>query len=183
AEPGGRPVIRSEVTVDDIVASCRRRVEPVARANGVTITTALSDATVPVDRVRMEQALANLVMNAVTHARAGGSVDVIAAVDEHDPAGRRLLIDVLDRGPGIPPQARQRIFEPFERAGATGGVGLGLATAAAAVRAHGGAIGVEPRSGGGSRFWLWVPLQPARAPEPARVGPGHGVDQSEVGRP
>ena len=74
-------------------------------------------------------------------------------------AGMFLLIEVLDRGPGVPDELAERLFQPFLRGPNTSepGTGLGLATAAAAIRAHHGTLGVERREGGGSRFWLRVP--------------------------
>jgi signal transduction histidine kinase len=160
AEPGGRPLVRSEVDLEALIASCLRRVAPVARQKSVLVEAATPHMTIRVDRVRMEQALTNLLMNAVTHGGAGGQVDVWAAVDSGPGRTGKVSIEVLDRGPGVPPEAASRIFEPYERNGEGGAVGLGLATAAGAVRAHGGEIGVRPRAGGGSRFWLTVPLEP-----------------------
>jgi two-component system OmpR family sensor kinase len=72
------------------------------------------------------------------------------------------VLAVADRGPGIPPEERQRIFEPFQRLDpsrqrATGGLGLGLAIVAALVRAHGGQVVVEDRPGGGALFQVRLP--------------------------
>lgn len=162
AEPGGRRLVRVDVELVDLVAACLRRVEPVARANGVEISVDVQPATVRLDRVRMEQALSNLLVNAVTHAASGGEVEVRTECAADASGNAYLAIDVMDRGPGIAADARARIFEPFELGRSSAGSGLGLATAAAAVRAHGGSIGVESRPGGGSDFWIRVPLQPDR---------------------
>jgi two-component system sensor histidine kinase KdpD len=73
---------------------------------------------------------------------------------------------VHDRGEGIPPGEEQAIFEPYHRGDRSGqgGAGLGLAVCRAIARAHGGALAMRPRPGGGSTFVLELPLaadQPA----------------------
>ncbi len=160
----GRALVRSTVGIDLLLASVSRRVEPLARERGMRIACTAPDSSVRVDRVRLEQAITNLAVNALTYGPAGSDVEIVARVDRSDAArpeepGTELSIDVLDRGPGISPDLATSLFEPFRR-GPTPighGTGLGLATAAAAVRAHHGSIGFEPRSGGGTRFWLRVP--------------------------
>jgi len=91
-------------------------------------------------------------------------VEVVAEVrpvDGSNPreSGTILSIDVVDRGPGVPPEFTSRLFEPFQRGPiAVGpGIGLGLATATVAIRAHHGTVGFEPRYGGGTRFWVRLP--------------------------
>lgn len=115
--------------------------------------------------MRLEQALTNLLVNAITYGPPAAEVEVRAHFDSVDrpggeEAGTVLSIDVLDRGPGIPAEFAGKLFEPFHRGpNAVGpGTGLGLATAAAAIRAHHGSIGFEPRSGGGTRFWIRLPV-------------------------
>jgi signal transduction histidine kinase len=118
---------------------------------------------VVVDRVRLEQAIRNLVANAVRFSPEGGLVSVVAEVGpgpgRSAGTGRRWLrIEVADAGPGVDPAVAPRRFLPFPRRGADGdGTGLGLAMAAASVRAHGGEIGYRPRPSGGSMFWFAVP--------------------------
>ena len=164
ADAEGRALVRSPVSIDLLLASVARRVEPLARERGMRIVTAAPSSLVRVDRVRLEQALTNLVVNALTYGPAGSDVEIVARLDRFDVArpretGALLSIDVLDRGPGIPPDLAPSLFEPFRRGPdpVAPGTGLGLATAAAAVRAHHGSIGFEPREGGGTRFWLQVP--------------------------
>jgi signal transduction histidine kinase len=68
---------------------------------------------------------------------------------------------VCDRGPGVAPEDRQRIFDRFERtrtAEGVGGIGLGLWIAKQIVRAHGGEIRVDTTPGGGASFWVDLPL-------------------------
>jgi two-component system sensor histidine kinase TctE len=163
ADADGRALVRIPVLADQLVESAVRRVEPRAQLQGTSIRQEAPVRMVRVDRVRLEQAIANLVANAVAYGPAAGHVDVVARIEPSplDESGTDevLIIDVLDRGPGVPDELAARLFEPFQRgANATiPGAGLGLATAAAAVRAHHGSIGVSNREGGGARFWLQVP--------------------------
>jgi signal transduction histidine kinase len=88
----------------------------------------------------------------------GGTIDIAAQV-----TGGFARIEVRDQGPGVPEGFEEKIFEPFRQVESSdarprGGSGLGLAIARAIVREHGGAIGYEPRPGGGSIFWFTVPL-------------------------
>ena len=88
-----------------------------------------------------------------------------------------LRIEVLDRGPGVPEAARERIFEAFYRVDGhseqAGNVGLGLSLVRQIARRHGGDARHEPREGGGSRFVVRLPVSPRCPPPagPARSGP------------
>jgi signal transduction histidine kinase len=73
-----------------------------------------------------------------------------------------VTLAVTDSGPGIAPEARARLFEPYYTTKARG-LGLGLAIARQIVEAHGGAIDVEAVQGGGSRFRVTLPREPVRA--------------------
>ena len=179
-ETDGRALARVPVRVAELLDAVVARAAPLAGERGMRVQVATGEDVVEVDRVRLEQALGNLLANAIRYGPDGAMVELHAEVrdgsDEHahpagrrqagrggtarGPGGRALLVEVLDRGPGLPDEVREHLFEPFRRGpNATGpGVGLGLATAAAAVRAHHGTIGAEPRVGGGTRFWLRVPL-------------------------
>ncbi len=138
------------------------------------------------DPVQLQRALVNLLGNAARYAE-GHPVQVRAA-----PAPGRVLIRVVDQGPGIPQAQRERVFEPFYRAGTdrTGyrGSGLGLAIARGFIEANGGRIWAESLPGQGTTFVVEMPLpdaEPAprsgvsrarphrrrRAPDPAR--PAH----------
>jgi len=71
----------------------------------------------------------------------------------------RVQFEVEDGGPGIPPDLREKIFEPHVRAHGTTkpGIGLGLATVKRLALSHGGEVGVRPKPGGGSVFWFKLP--------------------------
>jgi signal transduction histidine kinase len=108
------------------------------------------------DRLRMEQALGNLIANAIKYG-AGGPISVRA--EQWDGV---VSLRVEDRGIGVPEADRERIFNPFERA-ASGhrveSLGLGLYIVREIARAHGGSVGVTGREGGGSCFTLHLPLE------------------------
>ncbi len=110
---------------------------------------------VQVDQVLMEQVLANLLDNAARHSPDGVPVRVEAAVRDGV-----VELSVSDRGPGVPPGDRERIFTMFSRIGAEGRAGLGLAIARAFVESHGQTIHVEDAPGGGARFVLTLPAAP-----------------------
>ena len=160
----GRALVRSAVRTDLLVEAVARRVAPLARERDTRLLHVAPARVVRVDRMRLERALTNLVVNAITYGPPAAVVEIVARIETMDPpgdgeAGMFLLIEVLDRGPGVPDELAERLFQPFLRGPNTSepGTGLGLATAAAAIRAHHGTLGVERREGGGSRFWLRVP--------------------------
>ena len=156
SEAGGRDLLRESIPVDALVDSTLARVTTVAAGRSIELEAHAPADRVRVDRVRIEQALTNLLSNAVRLAPQGSTVEVVAAIDAGPP--RALTVSVLDRGPGVGPEKQRRLFVPFGvRAESRGGAGLGLATAAAAVRAHCGEIGYRDRPGGGAIFWFCVP--------------------------
>jgi PAS domain S-box-containing protein len=108
------------------------------------------------DPLRLEQALSNLVENALKYTDDGAPVDV-----EIDADATHVRIHVLDRGPGLPPEILERAFERFVRAlrptTTTPGLGLGLHIAREIVRLHGGTITAGNRAGGGSQFTIELP--------------------------
>ena len=106
------------------------------------------------DRDQLFRVLVNLGQNAV---QAGATrVEVAARL-----AGDRIEIDVADNGPGLPPRARERLFEPFAGSARPGGTGLGLAIARELMRAHGGDIGLVHSTGAGTLFRLHLPAPAA----------------------
>ncbi|NTX49850.1 MASE1 domain-containing protein [Myxococcus sp. CA039A] len=110
------------------------------------------------DPGRVEQALSNLVSNAIKFG-AGGEVDVSLSQ-----VGGRARLVVTDRGIGVPPEAVERIFGPFERAVSTqeyGGLGMGLYLTRRIAEAHGGSVQVSSTRGAGASFVLELPVEPS----------------------
>jgi PAS domain S-box-containing protein len=108
------------------------------------------------DALRLRQVLTNLLSNAIKYNRAGGSVQVDAGQ-----LGDRVVLSVIDDGPGLDAGQQARLFQPFERLGAeasaVAGTGLGLALSLQLARAMGGDITVHSAPGQGSRFALSLP--------------------------
>jgi len=131
---------------------------------GRAVTTNLPDdlPLLHLDAVLFERVFANLLENAAKYTPAGTPIEIAAHAE-----GERVLIEVSDHGPGLPPGREEALFEKFERGrkeSATPGVGLGLAICRAIVQAHGGSIRGETREeGGGARFVISLPKgQPPR---------------------
>jgi signal transduction histidine kinase len=116
------------------------------------------------DRVRIEQVLVNLLGNAAKYA-AGGAVVVRARGD-----GAAVEVEVEDAGPGIAPEAQERIFRRFERAVAdrhVSGLGLGLYIGREIARAHGGDLSVRSAPGRGATFVLRFLREPGHEGAPS----------------
>ena len=105
----------------------------------------------PLDAERVRQALTNLLLNAVQASPAGTPATASAATEDD-----ALVFTVRDRGPGIPPEELERIFEPFSTTRPTG-TGLGLAVAQRIVQMHGGTLTAADDPGGGASFRLAIP--------------------------
>ncbi|MFC4912782.1 ATP-binding protein [Actinomadura gamaensis] len=116
------------------------------------------------DPALLERVLVNLVSNAVRHNPPGHRVLVTASA-----LGDRVELRVIDRGPGIPAEDRDRVFEPFQRLGDRDnhtGVGLGLALSRGLAEAMGGSITIEETPGGGLTMVLTLPAARARGERP-----------------
>jgi signal transduction histidine kinase len=117
------------------------------------------------DRVRLSQALGELIENAIIFTTSSeqdaGRVQI--QVDDVEEDGQRwLTIAVMDNGPGISPEEQERVFDRFFRgclaeSGHVPGTGLGLSFAHDILQAHGGRLTVESELGRGSTFTLWLP--------------------------
>ncbi|MFB6558317.1 ATP-binding protein [Streptomyces sp. NPDC056400] len=111
---------------------------------------------VAVDRGLLERAVANIVENAVKYSPTGQPVNVSASA-----LASRVELRVVDRGPGVPDEAKNRIFEPFQRHGDAprgAGVGLGLAVARGFTEAIGGTLTAEDTPGGGLTMVITLPI-------------------------
>lgn len=114
------------------------------------------------DPDRIRQILGNLLSNAIKYTPAGGRVTVLGRASRA--GGRRwAVLEVADTGPGIPPELQETIFEEYTRLGAgeRRGTGLGLYISRQLAHALGGEIRVQSAVGRGSRFELWLPVEPS----------------------
>jgi len=108
----------------------------------------------PLERNRMERVFSNLVGNALEMMPEGGRIQISAAADNGF-----VVADVRDTGPGIAPEIRDSLFEPFVSAGKKNGLGLGLALARQTVLDHGGDMWAESEPGHGACFRLRLPVE------------------------
>ncbi|MCP3985442.1 MAG: hypothetical protein GY723_13715 [bacterium] len=113
------------------------------------------------DPMSIEQVLVNLIGNGFKYGRRGGTLRVECQQLGGDPA--YVEVAVLDDGPGVPEEERERIFEPYVRREehlGSGGLGLGLAICRRIMASHRGSISVGDAPGGGSRFAFSLPIAP-----------------------
>jgi two-component system phosphate regulon sensor histidine kinase PhoR len=113
------------------------------------------------DSEKLQQVFYNLLENAIKYGPQNGTI----TLGQNDPGNGQLQIFVKDNGPGIPPEAIDRIFERFyrvdrARSRETGGTGLGLAIVKHIVAAHGGQVWVESKLDHGSTFYFTIPREP-----------------------
>ena len=156
SEQGRLPLRLEPTDVPDVLQSVRGRFQHQAGDNAREIAVSSSAALIAaLDRLRVEQALGNLVDNALRHGR--GPVTLSATA-----ANGTLELHVLDKGAGIPDDFLEHAFDRFSRAdGARGspGSGLGLAIVASIARAHNGAAHAANRPEGGADVWISLPLR------------------------
>jgi CheY-like chemotaxis protein len=134
---------------------------PAAARRRIALHASITEGALPVmgDRGRLEQALQQLLANALKFTPAGGRVSVSVRRDERD-----VTVAVEDTGDGIAPEFLPRVFDAFSQADASptrrhGGLGVGLAITKAIVRQHGGELTADsPGSGRGARFAVTLPL-------------------------
>ncbi len=150
----------------DLRAAVERQVavlRDAARAAGIALELAPGGSVwVEADRVQIEQAVANLLDNAVKYTERGRA-DVRLGASES-----LAWFEVSDTGPGIPSEDQPRVFERFYRVDKArsrekGGTGLGLSIVKHAIHLHGGEVTLTSAPGAGSRFGFRIPLRPSDA--------------------
>jgi len=152
----------SSIAMDSLLAETVRRFQETADGAGRRIALDAAPGAAYADVGRIRQVVLNLMVNAAQVSAPDGLIEVSGVS-----LGRGAYqILVSDRGPGIPPEDRSRIFEPFFSK-RPGGSGLGLAVCQGIVRAHGGSIAAEDREGGGTTFRVAVPAVAAAGKERA----------------
>ena len=154
---GALPVEPALNAAEDLIGAALERVRALSGASDIRVVLP-PGSDVPVGRfdfVQALRALVNLLENALRYSPPGAPVEV-----EVSRRMGALLLEVRDRGPGIPQEDQERLFEPFQRGTVTAGrhgMGLGLAIARGTARALGGDVEYHNREGGGSVFTLRLP--------------------------
>jgi two-component system sensor histidine kinase KdpD len=141
--------------IQDLVGCALAAVEQRIGDRPVEITLSENVPLVPMDLVLMTQVLVNLLDNAHKYAPAGSVIEVGATSDND-----QVVLEITDRGPGVPEHDLKRVFDKFYRIPipeGAGGTGLGLSICKGIVEAHGGRIAAENRSGGGLRIMIRLP--------------------------
>jgi two-component system NtrC family sensor kinase len=149
------------IEADDVTAVVREVVafaRPEIEREGCTVELYIA-APLPAalfDEAQLRQALLNLLRNAREAMPRGGPIEVHVTAE-----GMGVVVDVDDRGGGIPEEIRSRVFDPFFSTKGEG-TGLGLAITRHIVQAHGGTVTCESREDGGTRFRVALPIAPAK---------------------
>jgi signal transduction histidine kinase len=152
---------RLDALLKDVVDSF----QPLAAARHVSVRLSSSAGiTATVDGAAVRQIVLNLLDNAVKYGPSGQSVCVSLGLENGS-----AVITVEDQGPGIPSNAREKVWQPYwrlprERESAVGGSGIGLAVVKELVTAHGGSASVKDGAAGGARVEVRLPTAPATAP-------------------
>jgi signal transduction histidine kinase len=145
SDEAGLPVRTSEVCIDELTSHVVEELSLRAQGAGVSLERQVRPATFACDRHLLPRVIANLVENGIRHAPEDSAVRVTASCDDDG----QLCINVSDAGPGVAPEQRERIFDPFvqldsgDRMVTRLGRGLGLTFCRVAVEAHGGRIWIE----------------------------------------
>lgn len=157
-EAGALPLNRTPLDLAALLRESAAAVNLIGNPERIRLDLSVPTPAVLADRELLSRVLQNLLNNALKFSPAGSPVNVMLR-----PIQRALLVQVADRGPGIPPGCEKTIFQKFgqlDRASQRSGTGLGLAFCKLVVEAHGGQIGVAPVAApdSGSCFWFSLPL-------------------------
>lgn len=162
-DSGEIEIERAEVDLREAAAEAIELFEPVSPRHRLMLEAEEGrDLRAAGDAARIAQVLNNLLSNAIKYSPDGGSVRIRIGRDRSS-----VVIEVTDEGIGISPEDREKVFEPFRRAGpskeAIPGVGLGLHSTRAIVAAHGGEIAITSELGRGTTFRVSLPGAPVPA--------------------
>lgn len=140
------------IIVDAIVEEVLADLEPLAQEKNIKLVGACEDTTMTGSDILIYRLVYNLVENAIKYNHPGGQVTVTSCQKE-----KQVYLSVEDTGSGIPPELRERVFDPFfrvdkSRSRELGGVGLGLALVREIVKVHDGVITIQPNPAGGTIF-------------------------------
>ena len=151
------PPQRAATDMAALLTETVQMVQETASQAGVRVTVGASGegVTAEVDATAIKRVVLNLLTNAVEACAEGQRVEVLGAPDE---AGEMYRITVADNGPGMPPQVREHLFEPFFSTKGSRGTGLGLALVQKVVQEHNGRVEAHSEEGKGTRFDILLPL-------------------------
>ncbi len=143
----------------DLVNAAREGVDDLLAEHPLEISIPADMPLFRADFALMEQVIANLLLNAALHTPARTSVFLAAGIEA---SRERVFFTVADRGPGLPPSMRDRLFKKFQRGDTArvGGLGLGLSIISGFVSAQGGEVVAGENPGGGAVFTVYLPYTP-----------------------
>lgn len=156
----------------ELAAAASESLATVAESQHVHIRLEIPDSIeLPLERARVERVFVNLISNAIEVMPEGGEISISASAAEDT-----VIVEVRDTGPGVSPEIREHLFQPFVSSGKKNGLGLGLALSRQTILDHGGDMWVESQPGSGARFLFRLPVKRS-AMSAARqvvssVGPG-----------
>ncbi len=156
----------------EVAGAACESLAPAADAQGVHVTLDMADSIeLPLERARVERVFINLIGNALEAMPSGGGIRISAHT-----APDGVVVEVADSGPGISPQIREHLFQPFVSSGKKNGLGLGLALSRQTILDHGGDMWVESEPGRGAHFFFRLPLSRAavQAEQPVATPVGNG---------
>jgi K+-sensing histidine kinase KdpD len=154
--------------IDEVIGSSLYRLEKDLGGRSVRTHVPEEVPLTTFDPVLLEQVMINLVENVIRHTPPESPISISAWVADHD-----IVVEVADRGPGVPTGDEQMVFEKFYRADGKrrdGGMGLGLTLCRAIISAHEGRIWLENRPGGGAAVRFAIPIRSDAAAESTAEG-------------
>jgi two-component system sensor histidine kinase KdpD len=142
--------------LEEVIGCALAQLESQLQDRPVAISLPADLPLVKLDALLMERVFINLLENAARHTPTGTPIDIICRIE-----GKNLVVEVADRGPGLPVGEEEKIFDKFYQVwpGRTRGAGLGLTICRSIIEAHGGRIQAINRPGGGTIFRFNLPLE------------------------
>ncbi|MEX2090135.1 MAG: HAMP domain-containing sensor histidine kinase [Bacteroidota bacterium] len=150
---------RHEIRIAEFVQAITDEMTPILEQSHIRFTVSGEyHGMAFIDKDRLHRALANIINNAFDVLPRGGEIRLTVTRKDDE-----LILLVSDTGPGIPPEIKDHIFEPFVTAGKAKGTGLGLSITKEIIQRHGGSISWESMSGQGTTFTVKIPLHDHRS--------------------
>jgi signal transduction histidine kinase len=174
-----RGIVAPQYRVTDVGALARRTIESLDILTGREVVAEADSVVIAVDPAKVERIVENLLMNAARHTSADRRIWLRVV-----PRDEGVEIVVEDDGPGVSPELRSEIFEPFRQGPTasphTPGTGIGLSLVARFAELHGGRAWVGERDGGGAAFHVFLPGRPGEVVEPPELGDDDDLELSRA---